>query len=223
MNINNTKLLRYVAVGLFGVLLLKALFNFAFDIFNILYLVSLGLIIAGLLTQKYILIAAGAGTRMLSNVLSFFSNSQFVSSMLEGGYFKGYEILIMVCSTLFYGISYAMLIPAVYSRNKAKTFGIAAAALYIATNLLSIILGPYMFDFMSFVVCLIQCAALLITGMLLQENGTASQFVSNMVPSVAISSTSDKLEKITRLKALVDSGVISQEDFEAKKKQLLGL
>ena len=38
-----------------------------------------------------------------------------------------------------------------------------------------------------------------------------------------ISSTSDDLSTLVKLKELLDSGILTQEEFDAKKKQLLGL
>lgn len=43
------------------------------------------------------------------------------------------------------------------------------------------------------------------------------------VPANCISSTSDDLSTLVKLKELLDSGILTQEEFDAKKKQLLGL
>lgn len=50
-----------------------------------------------------------------------------------------------------------------------------------------------------------------------KETVSAKSAVTPVVP------VSDEFEKIKKLKELLDSGVITQEEFEAKKKQLLGL
>ena len=46
---------------------------------------------------------------------------------------------------------------------------------------------------------------------------------STQVDSAPASTNSNSLDDLVRLKSLLDSGIITQEEFEAKKKQLLGL
>ena len=49
---------------------------------------------------------------------------------------------------------------------------------------------------------------------------------NNVAPAVAFNNTSTRVsdsDEIKKYKELLDSGIITQEEFEAKKKQLLGL
>ena len=46
---------------------------------------------------------------------------------------------------------------------------------------------------------------------------------NTQVDSAPASTNSNSLDDLVRLKSLLDSGIITQEEFEAKKKQLLGL
>ena len=43
------------------------------------------------------------------------------------------------------------------------------------------------------------------------------------IPAVAVNGISNGTEEIKKYKELLDSGIITQEEFDAKKKQLLGL
>ena len=48
------------------------------------------------------------------------------------------------------------------------------------------------------------------------------EYNSNSTPTIQISGNSN-LDEINKLKTLLDNGAITQEEYEAKKKQLLGL
>ena len=50
-----------------------------------------------------------------------------------------------------------------------------------------------------------------------------SQKQDSSVPQTSKSETSNSFDELKNLKELLDSGIISQEEFDAKKKQLLGL
>lgn len=57
-----------------------------------------------------------------------------------------------------------------------------------------------------------------------QQQGSSNQnpFI-NVNQGQAQTQATDPYEELTKLKGLLDAGVISQEDFDAKKKSLLGL
>jgi hypothetical protein len=46
---------------------------------------------------------------------------------------------------------------------------------------------------------------------------------ATVAPQPAIDTESNNMEKLKKYKDLLDSGIITQEEFEAKKKQLLDL
>ena len=54
-----------------------------------------------------------------------------------------------------------------------------------------------------------------LNGLILQRQNAAK--------AVVVSGQSDSADQLKKFKELLDSGVISQEEFDAKKKQLLGL
>lgn len=49
------------------------------------------------------------------------------------------------------------------------------------------------------------------------------QFEKQSNQSTSLQNTKSNIEKLTHLKELFDRGIITQEEFDAKKKQLLGL
>ncbi len=66
---------------------------------------------------------------------------------------------------------------------------------------------------------------LVVMGILAVRKTTAviSAQYTETVPSVQRESSMDRTEEIRKYKELLDSGAITQEEFDAKKKQLLGL
>lgn len=58
-----------------------------------------------------------------------------------------------------------------------------------------------------------------------KENDTATQIKNKIeeLISTAPSDSNESIDDIRKYKALLDEGIISQAEFEAKKKQLLGL
>ena len=50
-----------------------------------------------------------------------------------------------------------------------------------------------------------------------------NKITQNTSPSTTVVQQSDEADQIKKYKSLLDSGVITQEEFDAKKKQLLGL
>lgn len=60
-------------------------------------------------------------------------------------------------------------------------------------------------------------------GNILQNLINERQSITQMfVPTIPMENT-DKLDELKKLKDLLDNGIISQEDFDTKKKQILGL
>lgn len=65
----------------------------------------------------------------------------------------------------------------------------------------------------------------LLLGMAFQKKKAPAKVTANATgtPATATIGTETAIEKLTTLKQLLDDGIITQEEFEAKKKQLLGM
>ena len=66
-----------------------------------------------------------------------------------------------------------------------------------------------------------ESVGVLLACMVLQ-NTPQIQTVKIKQPAIA-QKTDNRIEELTKLKDLLDTGVISQEEFDAKKKQILGV
>ena len=65
----------------------------------------------------------------------------------------------------------------------------------------------------------------LLLGLAFQKKRVPAKVMANASSTSTTTAigTETAIEKLTKLKQLLDEGIITQEEFEAKKKQLLGL
>ena len=101
-------------------------------------------------------------------------------------------------------------------RCNAVLFTIIATAVYLV---IFIING--WFTFINVVICLLRIIGGVLFGFAFAtEKKPALAKTSNVA---ATADTESTIEKLTKLKSLLDSGIITQEEFDEKKKQMLGL
>ena len=55
------------------------------------------------------------------------------------------------------------------------------------------------------------------------ENTPQAQTTKTVKQPTKTAKSNDRIEELTKLKDLLDTGVITQEEFDAKKKQILGV
>ena len=55
------------------------------------------------------------------------------------------------------------------------------------------------------------------------ENTPQAQATKMVKQPTKTAKSNDRIEELTKLKDLLDTGVITQEEFDAKKKQILGV
>lgn len=115
-------------------------------------------------------------------------------------------------------LCYVLLMCAVGKKQSAPKLCITAALAELGSVIASWILSHYspgvdvIFNQLVFV------ASIVLSGLVLKNLPVKKQtFATTAQPSVS------KVETLTKLKSLLDAGAISQEEFDAKKKQLLGL
>ena len=115
--------------------------------------------------------------------------------------------------------------------RKAKKYCIGAAVIYLGYNIASNILvtivlceiGRGGISTNGLSDCLIDCIAIILAGIMLQRG------LNNLVATKPINTQNNKIsslnqyENLTKLKELLDSGAITQEEFDEKKKELLNM
>ncbi len=214
--------LRYVAGAVYvvyAILNIIELVQTGFWIWTFLSVVGAVLVAAGLFIALPVLSAIGSGVcgiepiRMLIVYLSFSVDSWFPKRYIFIAFlFVAFWILLVI---------------ACLNTENAKQLGIVAGVVAIVRLLAIFIMdGLYQFTFMGVLwqVILIVGAILLgfaYTGV--QNKNITALSASTAQRTKSVASVGSQIERLINLKSLLDSGVITQEEFDAKKKQILGL
>ncbi len=138
-------------------------------------------------------------------------------------FFNVIDFLIYSSLTFFALIN---CIPALHKKtNIQKYLCFIPCALFILSFFIEIFMGYYI-DTIAFFRMLIQSAALLFVGFWLvdaRESETVSEDVA-ITPAPAVEDMKNAIggaEKLMTYKKLLDDGIITQEEFDEKKKQIL--
>lgn len=170
-----------------------------------------GYILKGFITISFavsLIMGKNKIIQMLSIALLAYSGIFFVTDLIRyRGWYGRYEIVLFL-----YIVVYALLVVAIFSTNKnAQLFcygcmGVSAIQMLISNFYLEevimtvALLAGYYF------------LGIYLKGVLPSTAGTNSAVVENKGSTI---------ESLSNLKDLLDKGVITQEEFDAKKKQLL--
>ena len=145
----------------------------------------------------------------------------------------GYS-LAWALSNILALVGYILLMLAVFKRSKAKKLCFASAGLqvgsFVATMIgyaiMSIVYSsPFIGPALRIVPSMLfACAPIVLAGFAMQMDIETSEPKEKASPAVPTTIDSTEIiDKLMKLKELLDIGAITQEEFDAKKKQLLGL
>ncbi|MBO4915953.1 MAG: SHOCT domain-containing protein [Oscillospiraceae bacterium] len=153
-----------------------------------------------------------------------------------------YDVVLRGCLSLFIDDIFTILISMLLllsflmqRKKKGRGLALIAAApqtiIFIVCDV--IMMEMFTFDFdgatlfiINHTLCdfLLPVAGYLLLGLSMEPRIATNNALSGETVSVAPNASGvNTIEKLTRLKALLDAGAITQEEFDAKKKQLLGL
>ena len=152
----------------------------------------------------YSLFAVGVGMLALHNLMYiFFRGAPF-----------GY---------IFSVIAYILLDVAVFQRKKASIIGIICALMFLISDaIFQIIYNTWQsMIFYSAESAACTSVSAFLACMVLQ-NTPQTQTAKIKQPAI-VQKTDNRIEELTKLKDLLDTGAITQDEFDAKKKQILGL
>lgn len=230
---NKEKQYRYIAGGLLAVELIRMLIqaiNGSFSFWTVLSLVATALMVAAMFTEKYVLLAVGAGLKLPSSLVSLVSNIRVVFSNIKyfgDSRYTNYALALGLSNILSLAV-FVLLLLAVFQRDKAKKLCFTSAGLRVGVFVLTIvsyiIFGVNVRSILRLIPStLLGCASIVLVGIVMQA-GKKCENVSPAVPTAApvTADTSARIDKLMKLKTLLDNGVLTQEEFDAKKKQLLG-
>ena len=194
--------------------------------YDLLCVLAFAVIAVGLFVSVPMVSAAGSALLLVRRVICLLYKFRY--------FLKRFKAISSVLSLLGFLMDY--LIPIVFAllllitclnRRSAKTRGMISAAVRFFIPavyfIISIIRGSILINsgsLLSFALLLLESAGTLCLGFALSELKDKSKAVAAAAPKA--SGVSDTYEKLTHLKELLDKGIITQEEFDAKKKDILG-
>ena len=128
---------------------------------------------------------------------------------------------VTICRNIFLLIAYILLVVAVFQKKNTGVIGIISALLFIISDLIFqiIVNNNWWGIFYSVESSACEAAGAFLACLVLQ-NAPQTQTAKIKQPAIA-RKTDNRIEELTKLKDLLDTGVITQEEFDAKKQQLL--
>lgn len=176
------------------------------DFFYPIILILLGI---GLFTKSKILI-------MISSIVAAVYNASYIFRMSA---LLGIPLSQMAASSYIINIGYALsfliLAFAVTQNNISHVLGIVAAVFYVINVFFIRINLPTILTFIPSIAGCVMTGLAFSNKLVEQVNHTGSKQIAE--------NSDSKIEKLSKLKELLDRGIITQEEFDEKKKQLLGL
>lgn len=232
--VKNIKILTYIAAGLAIILFassIKASYgniqNLSFYIDVNEWLLACIQLLCILLRIGYLVLGIGLlakESRIVHIALTVIVASLFVIFLFY--VIRGVKFLSLVCYLADFLAALFILISFVYRTKNSSTeyraliFGIIATFLrlfYVAWRLIAL---SGSFTFITFDMCMLYAVLAMI---LPANNGVEASDVSKKSVVSAQSHGIRSLDKLMQLKELLDAGIITREEFDAKKKELLGV
>lgn len=191
----------------------KLSYGFAAFIIPLLFLVIMdGLIAVSMFTSTPILTTVGSAGQLVFSSLRLISDIEFFADSGNIGL-----ILLPTILRLFMWLS---LIIASIKTKSAKRMGIIAGVIAAVEFVVKIIGHCTIFGSAIRIVTIV---GVLLVGLSL--DGLPARKVAAVASGGQAKiqqGSNNTIERLTRLKALLDKGIITQEEFETKKKQILG-
>lgn len=187
-------------------------------VFNILFWIGmLGMAVALFVKNQKIVIAAAG-----------------VNTMLGAYYIVTYFSLWNLCDFLAYASVVVFVILTLKGNDVVKKIWFVPAAVLLlgcVIDWIEFLSATWIWK--SMLVSIVEIVALLFVGMWIKEDATPAEAApvneyatfnpQSVYSTTAVSSTIGGADKLKMYKDLLDSGTITQEEFDAKKKEILGL
>ncbi len=187
-------------------------------VFNILFWIGmLGMAVALFVKNQKIVIAAAG-----------------VNTLLGAYYIVTYFSLWNLCDFLAYASVVVFVILTLKGNDVVKKIWFVPAAVLLlgcVIDWIEFLSATWIWK--SMLVSIVEIVALLFVGMWIKEDATPAEAApvneyatfnpQSVYSTTAVSSTIGGADKLKMYKDLLDSGTITQEEFDAKKKEILGL
>ena len=201
----NNDMLRYVASGVFLLLAISSLIG-GLNLYEVSRATGYALVSVSFLVKKPKLATVGAVVLLLERVLIYLISDTLFWYIDTGRYFGLLYIALAIVADIMF---------IVLTVNREKSMGYAAAGVFV----LSYLVGIIFLDRSLPLEMLLWLAGLILAGLVYGDMPKRRA----AAPKAAQSSTAGTIQRMEKLQGLLEKGVITQEEFDAKKKQLLGL
>lgn len=224
MDKKSINLCRYLVGLLFVVSFVdKAVRISSITFWEVLPLIGFVLMAASMFSGIYELLAAGAGVQAIPHLFAFVRTLGRLGSE---------NMLVYVIYHILFLAGYALMITSVFRRQSAVKISIFISVLFLVGLAASYI--P-MFAYSDHPATMVRsavrsllgffsgsCLPVILSGLVLANAPKHRSAKEIPAPEKAASSVS-QIDSLASLKTLLDAGAITQEEFDEKKKQILGL
>ena len=215
MNEKNLKIARYITGVLFLALAITSFlykYTFSGSTYAIGYIVSaLGAAIMAVsmfLGMRQVFIV-GAGFQAVSCLIKLLALHENIMNILSA-------VLLLA--------GYVLAAFAIQDKKNTSKYVIVSVVLFLIGNIANQI--AFLTDKLSIIWALkdfVSVASPILLACIVFENIPQAQTTKMVKQPTKTAKSNDRIEELTKLKDLLDTGVISQEEFDAKKKQILGV
>lgn len=215
MNEKNLKIVRYITGVLFLALAITSFlykYTFSGSTYAIGYIVSaLGAAIMAVsmfLGMRQVFIV-GAGFQAVSCLIKLLALHENIMNILSA-------VLLLA--------GYVLAAFAIQDKKNTSKYVIVSVVLFLIGNIANQI--AFLTDKLSIIWALkdfVSVASPILLACIVFENILQAQTTKMVKQPTKTAKSNDRIEELTKLKDLLDTGVISQEEFDAKKKQILGV
>ena len=132
--------------------------------------------------------------------------------------------IVNIFSFVLLLLGYVLIVFAVQDKKNASKYAIASVVLFLIGNIANQI--AFLTDKLSIIWALkdfVSVASPILLACIVLENTPQAQTTKTVKQPTKTAKSDNRIEELTKLKDLLDTGVITQEEFDAKKKQLLNL
>jgi len=219
MNEKNLKIVRYITGVLFLALAITSfLYKYTFSGSTYAIGYAIGYIVSAL-GAAIMAVSMFLGMRQVFIVGAGF---QAVSCLIK--LLALHENIMNILSAVLLLAGYVLAAFAIQDKKNTSKYVIVSVVLFLIGNIANQI--AFLTDKLSIIWALkdfVSVASPILLACIVFENIPQAQTTKMVKQPTKTAKSNDRIEELTKLKDLLDTGVISQEEFDAKKKQILGV
>lgn len=218
-------LFRYIASGLLILHVVAIIISGNFSVSNLLAILADVILSVSLLTKKDKFFSVGIVIRLIHTIVVVFNYIGFMSDAgvdigLIWYYLQTTNLTATFLMKIVSIVPYVLIVIYLFDVKKHNKLGIVSVGLLFATDIVAEVFTSGFIGILSGLIIAITSSLPIVFAVIAIQNSPQSK------PIVIKKRTTPNIttgEKLTKLKELLDMGAITQEEFDAKKKQLLGL